>query len=152
MSFNLDSTDKKILKYLIKDSRTKVVDIASFIGVTSAAIHQRIGKIKRKGLIKSFTLRLDEKQLGYKTCAFVGLFLDKNSQYRDVVAKLKLIPEVVETHYTTGQYGLFIKLYAKDNDHLMKVLNGQIQEIKGISRSETFISLEESISKNIPLS
>ena len=151
MSFNLDSTDKKILKYLIKDSRTKVVDIASFIGVTSAAIHQRIGKIKRKGLIKSFTLRLDEKQLGYKTCAFVGLFLDKNSQYRDVVAKLKLIPEVVETHYTTGQYGLFIKLYAKDNDHLMKVLNGQIQEIKGISRSETFISLEESISKNIPL-
>ena len=152
MSFNLDSIDKKILKYLIKDSRTKVVDIASFIGVTSAAIHQRIGKIKRKGLIKSFTLRLDEKQLGYKTCAFVGLFLDKNSQYRDVVAKLKLIPEVVETHYTTGQYGLFIKLYAKDNDHLMKVLNGQIQEIKGISRSETFISLEESISKNIPLS
>ena len=79
------------------------------------------------------------------------MFLDKNSQYRDIVAKLKLIPEVVETHYTTGQYGLFIKLYAKDNDHLMKVLNGKIQEIKGISRSETFISLEESISKNIPL-
>jgi len=151
MSFNLDSTDKKILKYLIEDSRIKVVDIASFIGVTSAAIHQRIVKIKRGGVIKSFTLRLDEKNLGYKTCAFVGLFLDKNSQYRDVVAELKLIPEVVETHYTTGQYGLFIKLYAKDNDHLMKVLNGQIQEIKGISRSETFISLEESISKNIPL-
>ncbi len=151
MSFNLDSTDKKILKYLIKDSRIKVVDIASFVGVTSAAIHQRIAKIKRVGLIKSFTLRLDEKQLGYKTCAFVGLYLDKNSQYRDIVAKLKLIPEVVETHYTTGQYGLFIKLYAKDNDHLMKVLNGQIQEIKGVSRSETFISLEESINKNIPL-
>lgn len=151
MSFNLDSTDKKILKYLIKDSRIKVVDIASFIGVTSAAIHQRISKIKRGGIIKSFTLRLNEKQLGYKTCAFVGLFLDKNSQYRNVVTELKLIPEVVETHYTTGQYGLFIKLYAKDNDHLMTVLNGKIQEIKGISRSETFISLEESISKNIPL-
>ncbi|MDG1040300.1 MAG: Lrp/AsnC ligand binding domain-containing protein [Polaribacter sp.] len=151
MSFNLDSTDKKILKYLIKDSRIKVVDIASFIGVTSAAIHQRIAKIKRGGLIKSFTLRLDEKQLGYKTCAFIGLHLDKNSQYRDVVAKLKLIPEIVETHYTTGQYGLFIKLYAKDNDHLMNLLNGQVQKIRGISRSETFISLEESISKNIPL-
>jgi len=151
MSFHLDSTDKKILKYLVKDSRIKVVDIASFIGVTSAAIHQRLGKIKRAGLIKSFTLRLNEKELGYKTCAFIGLFLDKNSRYRDVVAKLKLIPEVVETHYTTGQYSLFIKLYAKDNDHLMKVLNGKIQEIPGISRSETFISLEEPISKSIPL-
>jgi len=151
MSFHLDSTDKKILKYLVKDSRIKVVEIASFIGVTSAAIHQRLGKIKRAGLIKSFTLRLNEKELGYKTCAFIGLFLDKNSRYRDVVAKLKLIPEVVETHYTTGQYSLFIKLYAKDNDHLMKVLNGKIQEIPGISRSETFISLEEPISKSIPL-
>ena len=151
MSFHLDSTDKKILKYLVKDSRIKVVEIASFIGVTSAAIHQRLGKIKRAGLIKSFTLRLNEKELGYKTCAFIGLFLDKNSRYRDVVAKLKLIPEVVETHYTTGQYSLFIKLYAKDNDHLMKVLNGKIQEIPGISRSETFISLEEPISKSIQL-
>jgi len=151
MSFNLDSTDKKILKYLNRDARVKVVDIANFIGVTSAAIHQRIAKIKNKKIIKGFTLRLDEKKLGYTTCAFVGIFMDKNSHYKEVVEKLRLIPEVVETHYTTGQYGLFIKLYAKDNDHLMKILNGQIQEIKGVTRSETFISLDEPINKNIPL-
>ena len=149
MDLHLDSTDKKILKHLIKDARIKVVDIASFVGVTSAAIHQRIGKIKRKGVIKEFTLRLDEKKLGYNTCAFVGVFLDKSSHYIEVVEKIKKIEEVVETHYTTGQYSLFVKMYAKDNDHLMKVLNGKLQVIKGITRTETFISLEESINRSI---
>lgn len=149
MNLHLDSTDKKILKHLIKDARIKVVDIASFVGVTSAAIHQRIGKIKRKGVIKEFTLRLDEKKLGYNTCAFVGVFLDKSSHYIEVVEKIKKIEEVVETHYTTGQYSLFVKMYAKDNDHLMKVLNGKLQGIKGITRTETFISLEESINRSI---
>lgn len=149
MNFIFDSTDKKILKHLIKDARIKVVDIASFLGVTSAAIHQRIGKIKRSGIIKEFTLRLDEKKLGYNTCAFVGVFLDKNSQYTEIIEKLKRIDEVVEAHYTTGEYGLFVKLYTKDNDHLMKVLNGKIKKIKDITRTETFISLEEPITRNI---
>ena len=151
MSLSFDSTDKKILKYLLKDARIKVVDIASYIGVTSAAIHQRLGKIKRAGIIKEFTLRLDEKKLGYKTCAFVGVFLDKNNKYMEVVDQLKKIEEVVEAYYTTGQYGLFVKLYAHDNDHLMKVLNGEIQDIKGVARTETFISLEEPIIRSIPL-
>jgi Lrp/AsnC family transcriptional regulator for asnA, asnC and gidA len=149
MSFILDSTDKKILKHLVKDARIKVVDIASFLGVTSAAIHQRIGKIKRSGIIKEFTLRIDEKKLGYNTCAFVGVFLDKNSQYTEIIEKLKRIEEVVEAHYTTGEYGLFVKLYTKDNDHLMKVLNGKIKKIKEVTRTETFISLEEPITRNI---
>jgi len=149
MNFHLDSTDKKILKHLIKDARIKVVDIASFIGVTSAAIHQRIGKIKRGGVIKEFTLRLDEKKLGYTTCAFVGVFLDKNSNYSQIIEKLKHIEEVVEAHYTTGEYGLFVKLYTKDNDHLMNVLNGKIKLIKEVTRTETFISLEEPINRNI---
>ena len=103
---------------------------------------------KYKNLIR---LKLDEKKMGYATCAFVGVFMDKNSHYRQVIDELKLIPEVVETHYTTGQYALFLKVYAKDNDHLMNVLNGRIQEIKGVTRSETFISLNELINKNIPL-
>ena len=151
MNFILDSTDKKILKHLIKDARIKVVDIASFLGVTSAAIHQRIGKIKRSGIIKEFTLRLDEKKLGYNTCAFVGVFLDKNSQYSEIIEKLKRIEEVVEAHYTTGEYGLFVKLYTRDNDHLMKVLNGKIKTIKEVTRTETFISLEEPITRTITL-
>ena len=151
MNFHLDSIDKSILKHLIKDARIKVVDIASFVGVTSAAIHQRIGKIKRGGIIRQFTLRLDEKKLGYATCAFVGVFLDKNSQYTDIIEKLKRIEEVVEAHYTTGQYGLFVKVYTKDNDHLMKVLNKEVQQIKGVTRTETFISLEEPINRSISL-
>ena len=151
MNFNLDSTDKRILRFLIKDSRTKVVEIANYIGVTSAAIHQRIAKIKKAGMIKEFTLRLDEKQLGYNTCSFVGVFFDKNSKYKEVLAKLQQMKEVVEVHYTTGKYGLFIKLYTKNNDHLMQVLNGQIQEIPGVTRTETFISLEEPINRTIPI-
>ena len=151
MSYNFDSTDKKILKYLMRDARTKVVDIASYIGVTSAAIHQRIAKIKKTGIVKEFTVKIDEKKLGYKTCAFVGIFMNQNSKYKEVVAKLKDINEVVETHYTTGKYSLFIKVYAKDNDHLMRILNGKIQSISGITQTETFISLEETIHRSLPV-
>ncbi len=151
MSFKIDSTDRKILKYLIRDSRTKIVDIANYLGVTSAAIHQRLAKIKKEELIKEFTIKLDEKKLGYRTCAFVGIFMDKNSHYQDVVSRLERIDEVVETHYTTGKYALFIKIYSKDNDHLMQVLNGKIQSIQGITQTETFISLEEPINRNLPI-
>lgn len=149
MSFNLDSTDKKILRSLIRDARIKVVDIASYVGVTSAAIHLRIAKIKKAGIIKEFTIKLDERKMGYSSCAFVGVFMDKNSNYSIVVDQLRQIDEVVEAYYTTGQYGLFVKVYARDNDHLMKVLNGKIQKLKGIVRTETFISLEEPIQRNI---
>jgi Lrp/AsnC family transcriptional regulator for asnA, asnC and gidA len=151
MSLHFDSTDWKILKYLVRNSREKVVDIASFVGVTSAAIHQRIGKIKKTGVIEDFTLKLNEKKLGYTTCAFIGVFIDRNSQYHEVIEKMKKIPEIVEAYYTTGKYSVFIKLYAKDNDHLMMVLNEKIQHMKGVQRTETFISLETPIDRSIPL-
>lgn len=151
MSILLDSTDRKILKYLIRDARMKVTDIATQVGMTGAAIHQRLAKIKKAGIIKGYNVNLDEKQLGYRTCAFVGIFMDRNSHYRDIVTKLNQIEEVVEAHYTTGVYGLFVKLYAKDNDHLMQILNTKIQEIKGITRTETFISLEEPIDRSVPI-
>lgn len=151
MSLIIDSTDRKILKYLIRDARVKITDIASFVGMTSAAIHQRLAKIKKAGFIKGYSVDLDEKKLGYHTCAFVGIFMDRNSHYKDIVEKLNRIDEVVEAHYTTGVYGLFIKLYARDNDHLMQILNSKIQEISGITRTETFISLEEPIDRSIPV-
>lgn len=151
MSYIFDSTDKKILRYLVRDARMKVVDIANYIGVTSAAIHQRLSKIKKAGVIKSFTLKLDPQELGYKTCSFVGLYMDKNRLYQDVVDRLQRIEEVVEVHFTTGEYALFLKVYAKDNQHLKLVLNEQIQDIPGITRTETFISLEEPISRSIPI-
>ena len=151
MSLHLDSTDKKILKYLIRDARTKVTDIASFVGMTGAGIHQRLAKIKKSGFIKGYTVNLNEKKLGFSTCAFVGIFMERNSQYQDILDKLNKIEEVVEAHYTTGVYGLFIKLYAKDNDHLMEILNKKVQAIRGVSRTETFISLEDPIKRSIPL-
>ncbi|NRA10425.1 MAG: Lrp/AsnC ligand binding domain-containing protein [Crocinitomicaceae bacterium] len=151
MSLQIDSTDRKILKYLTRDARVKVTDIASYVGMTSAAIHQRLAKIKKAGYIKGYTVQLDEKKLGYHTCAFVGIFMDRNSHYTDIVEKLNRIDEVVEAHYTTGVYGLFVKLYARDNDHLMQILNTKVQEIKGITRTETFISLEEPINRPIPV-
>ncbi|XOV67876.1 MAG: Lrp/AsnC ligand binding domain-containing protein [Fluviicola sp.] len=151
MSLQLDSTDKRILKYLLRDARRKITDIASSVGMTSAAIHQRLAKIKKSGLIEGYTVQLNEKKLGYHTCAFVGIFMDRNSHYQDIVVRLKRIEEVVEAHYTTGVYGLFVKLYARDNDHLMQILNTKIQEIKGITRTETFISLEEPIDRSVPI-
>lgn len=151
MSLHFDSTDKKILRYLIRDARMKVVDIANYIGVTSAAIHQRLSKIKGAGIIKEFTIKLDPQELGYKTCSFVGVYMDKNRLYQDVVDRLQRIEEVVEVHFTTGEYALFLKVYAKDNQHLKLVLNEQIQDIPGITRTETFISLEEPISRSIPI-
>ncbi|MFT5336867.1 MAG: Lrp/AsnC family transcriptional regulator for asnA, asnC and gidA [Luteibaculaceae bacterium] len=149
--FHFDSTDRKIVKYLIRDARMKVVDIASAIGVTGAAIHQRLSKIRKSGLVQQFTVQLDERKLGFKTCCFVGVFLDKNSQYQEVLGELSGIEEVVEVYYTTGQYGLFLKVYAQDNDQLMQILNGRIQKIKGITRTETFISLEQPIQRGVPV-
>jgi len=151
MSSVIDTTDKKILKHLMRDARVKVTDIASYIGMTSAAIHQRMAKVKKAGIIKGYSVNLDEKKLGFRTCAFVGIFMDRNSHYRDIIHKLERIDEVVEAHYTTGVYGLFIKLYAKDNDHLMQILSAKVQEIPGITRTETFISLEEPIDRSIPI-
>lgn len=151
MSYHFDSTDKKILRYLVRDARMKVVDIANFIGVTSAAIHQRLAKIKKAGVIKEFTIKLDPQELGFKTCSFVGVYMEKNRQYKDVVERLERIEEVVEVHYTTGEYALFLKVYTKDNQNLKQVLNERIQDIPGITRTETFISLEEPISRNVPI-
>ena len=151
MSLQMDATDKKILKYLSQDSSVRVVEIAQRLGVTSAAVHQRISKIKKTGVVKEFTLRLNEKELGYSTCAFIGVYTDMKGQYNDVVEELEKIDEIVEVHYTTGQYSLFIKLFTRDNDHLMKVLSEQVQQISGILRTDTLISLEESISRNIRL-
>ncbi len=151
MSLILDSTDRKILKFLSRDARTKVTEIASYIGMTPAGVHQRIAKIKKGGFIDGYSVQINQKKLGFRTCAFVGVFMEKNSHYSIIVTKLQAIEEVVEAHYTTGVYGLFVKLYARDNDHLLEILNKKIQNIQGVTRTETFISLEEPINRDIPI-
>ncbi len=148
---HIDGIDKIILKRLIADARTPILSIAREIGISGAAIHQRLRKLEASGLISGSKFVLNPKVLGYKTLAFVGIFLDSASKYSAAIKRLKEIPEVIESHYTTGNYAIFIKILCKDNEHLMNVLNVEIQNIKGVARTETFISLDQHIDRQIKI-
>ncbi len=148
---HIDGIDKKILKHLMDDARTPILSISRDIGISGAAIHQRLRKLENSGLIAGSKFIINPKVLGYKTLAFVGIFLDSASKYTAAVRRLKEIPEVIESHYTTGNYAIFIKILCKDNEHLMKLLNKEIQSIKGVARTETFISLDQQIDRQIKL-
>jgi Lrp/AsnC family transcriptional regulator for asnA, asnC and gidA len=150
-SLHIDGIDKIILKHLMQNARSPILGIAREVGISGAAIHQRLRKLEASGLLKGSKFIVNPKVLGYKTMAFVGIFLDTSSKYNEAIKKLKDIPEVIESHYTTGNYAIFIKLLCKDNEHLMQVLNHQIQGIKGVSRTETFISLDQQIDRQISI-
>jgi Lrp/AsnC family transcriptional regulator for asnA, asnC and gidA len=147
----LDGIDKIIVKRLMEDARTPILGIAREIGISGAAIHQRLRKLESPGLLAGSKFVINPKVVGYKTLAFVGIFLDAASKYSAAVRRLKEIPEVIESHYTTGNYAIFIKILCKDNEHLMKLLNQEIQSIKGVARTETFISLDQQIDRQIKL-
>lgn len=146
---HIDGIDKTILKHLMQNARAPILGIAREVGISGAAIHQRLRKLEASGLLKGSNFVINPKVLGYKTLAFVGIFLDTSSKYGQTIKRLDEIPEVIESHYTTGNYAIFIKLLCKDNEHLMKVLNQKIQTIQGVSRTETFISLEQHIDRQI---
>jgi Lrp/AsnC family transcriptional regulator, regulator for asnA, asnC and gidA len=147
----LDGIDKIILNALMDDAKTPVTKIAKEVGVSSTAIHQRIKKLETSNLIDSTKTYINPKKLGYNTMSFIGIFLDKSSNYKAVISALEKIPEVIESYYTTGNYSIFIKVFCKNNEHLMQILNHKIQEIEGIVRTETFISLDQSINRQIKL-
>jgi len=150
-SFQIDGIDKIILNHLINDARTPILKIARDVGISGAAIHQRLRKLEKSGLISGSKFVLNPKILGFKTLAFVGIFLDSSTKYKEAIKRLKEIDEVIESHYTTGNYGIFVKLLCKDNEHLMQVLNHKIQKINGVARTETFISLDQQIDRQISL-
>jgi Lrp/AsnC family transcriptional regulator for asnA, asnC and gidA len=135
----------------MEDARAPILSIAREVGISGAAIHQRLRKLERSGLLVGSKFVINPKVLGYKTLAFVGIFLDSASTYKEAIKRLKEIDEVVESHYTTGNYAIFVKILCKDNEHLMQVLNRQIQAIKGVSRTETFISLDQQIDRQIKI-
>lgn len=147
----IDGIDKVILKHLMKDAKTPILSIAREIGISGAAIHQRLRKLEASGLLLGSKFLIDPKILGYNTLAFVGVYLDSASRYITVLNQLKEIHEIVESHYITGNWSILIKIFCKDNEHLMQLLNQEIQLIKGISRTETFISLDQQISRQITL-
>ena len=150
-ALTIDGIDKKILRALMVDARTPILEIARNVGISGAAIHQRLRKLEKSGLITGSKFVINPKVLGYKTMAFVGIFLDAASTYKEAIKRLKEIDEVIESHYTTGNYAIFVKILCKDNEHLMQVLNKNIQSIKGVSRTETFISLEQQIDRQIKI-
>lgn len=147
----IDGIDKTILNYLMKDAKKPILEIARSIGITGAAVHQRLRKLEKSGLIEGSKLMIDPRMLGYKTMAFVGVYLDKAVSNPKAVKQLSDIPEVIECHYTTGNWSIFLKILCKDNEHLMQVLNKNIQAIEGVSRTETFISLNQQIKRQIKI-
>ena len=145
----IDGIDKIIIKRLVEDARTPILAIAREVGISGAAIHQRLRKLEKSQLIDGYKMVINPKSLGYTTTAFVGVFLDSSSLYSSAIKRLKEIPEVIESHYTTGNYAIFIKILCKNNEDLMHLLNKDIQSIKGVSRTETFISLDQQIDRQI---
>jgi len=147
----IDGIDKKILRALMEDARTPILEIARSVGISGAAIHQRLRKLEKSGLIAGSKFIINPKVLGYTTMAYIGVYLDKAMSNPEAVKQLKKIPEVLECHYTTGNWSIFIKILCKDNEHLMHVLNKDIQSIEGVSRTETFISLDQQIDRQIKI-
>lgn len=145
----IDSLDKKILNILSQNARIPFKDVAAECGVSRAAIHQRVQHLIENGVITGSRFDVNPKSLGYSTCTYIGLNLERGSMYKDVVTRLERIPEIVECHFTTGSYTMLIKLYAKDNEQLMDLLNNQLQTIPGVVSTETLISLEQSIKREI---
>mgnify|MGYP001129623316 CR=1 FL=1 len=147
----IDRLDKKILSIIKENARIPFLEVARECKVSGAAIHQRVPRLVKMGVIKGSEFIIDPKKIGYNTCAYMGIFLEKASQFNSVVDAFLKIPEITQCHYTTGNYAIFIKIYAYDNEHLKTILVDKLQSIKGIARTETFISLEESFNRHLPV-
>lgn len=147
----LDDLDLQILDILIHDSRTPYLEIARQCHVSGGTIHVRMNKMEEMGIIKGTKLIIDNAKLGYDVCCFIGVYLDKASSFNGAVAELNEIKEIVELHYTTGQYSIFIKVICKSIAHLQNLLLNKIQAVHGVQRTDTFISLSQLIERNIEL-
>jgi Lrp/AsnC family transcriptional regulator for asnA, asnC and gidA len=151
LDLQIDKLDKQILSMLIKDAMTPYTEIAKELIISTGTVHVRMKKLAEMGVVLGSHLEIRPSNVGYDICAFLGIFLEKGSEYHDCVAQMKKIPEIVELHYTTGTYSMFAKIICKDTQHLREVLNEHIQTIRGVQRTETFISLEESIKRQVEI-
>ena len=149
-SQKIDKLDKKILRLIAEDARIPFLEVARICKVSGAAIHQRIQKLYNNGVLKGSQFIMEPEKIGFETCAFMGLKLKDPENFDVAVEGLKKIPEVVECHYTTGNFDMFIKIYAKNNHHLLDIIHDQLQPL-GLSSSETHISFNTVISRQIPV-
>lgn len=147
----VDNLDLKILEIISVNARVPFKDVAAVCGVSRAAIHQRVQRLTEAGVITGSGYHVNPKAIGYSTCTYVGITLERGSMYREVAEKLSKIPEIVECHFTTGNYTMLVKLYCHDNEHLMQLLNSKLQAIPGVISTETLISLEQTIGREVPV-
>ncbi len=147
---DLDELDEKILKMIVDNARIPFLEVARACNVSGAAIHQRVQRLTNLSVIKGSEYIIEAEKLGYETCAFIGIFLNSPSTFDFVVKELEKIPEVVECYYTTGQYDLLIKVYAKNNKDLLRIIHNELQPL-GLSRTETLISFKDAFRKKIPI-
>lgn len=150
-NFDLDQLDIQILSILMEDASIAYTEIAKKLVVSGGTIHVRMKKMEELGVIRGSNLQINPQRVGFDITAFLGIYLEKGSQYKHAVEQLRRVKEVVELHYCTGTYSMFAKIICRDTDHLRQVLNEDIQSVEGIQRTETIISLEESIKRQITL-
>ena len=147
----IDKLDEKTLTLIAENARMPFLEVARECNVSGAAIHQRIQKLQSIGVIKGSEFIMDATKIGYNTCAYMGIFLKDANMYKSVTEELHRIPEVVECHYTTGKYAMFIKIYAKNNKDFLRIIHKKLQPIEGISSTETIISLSEGFRRQVPI-
>lgn len=147
--YQLDTTDQKILAFLVKNARMPFLEIARECGISGAAIHQRVKRLESNGIITGSRILVKPQAIGLNVCAFVSISLSESAKYPEVIAALKKIPEIVECHFVTGKYAILAKVYCFDNDHLMEVLLNTIQKIPHIQATETMIALDEAIDRQV---
>lgn len=150
-NLKIDNVDLKILEILMQDAKKPYTEVAKKAFVSGGTVHVRMSKMEEAGIVEKTTLKVNYAKLGYDITAFIGIFLQKSALYEQVMTALKTIPEVVSIHYTTGNYSMFVKIHCKDTNHLKQVLHDKIQQIEGIERTETMISLEESLDRSLNL-
>lgn len=150
-NLEIDNTDLKILSLLMQDANMPYTEIGKKINVSGGTVHVRMKKMEQMGIVKGSQLVIDYTKLGWDISAFLGIYLEKSSLYAEVAEQLVRIPEVVNIHYTTGIYSIFARIVCRDTNHLREILHDKIQKVQGIQRTETFISLEESVNRPIPL-
>lgn len=147
----IDKLDKQILRMISEDARVPFLEVARACNVSGAAIHQRIQKLNAMGILKGSQFIIDPEKIGYETCAYIGLNLKDPENFDEVVEQLKKIPEVVECHYTTGNFDMFIKIYAINNHHLLNIIHDKLQPL-GLASSQTLISFHTAIERQLPIS
>ena len=149
LKLNLDKLDLQIIQHMMDDAQVSYADLGKKLFVSGGTIHVRIKKLQEAGVVKGTKLDADLKKLGYDVIPFIGIYLEKSSMYDSVAKELQKVPEIVRLSYTTGNYSMFAEVVCRDIMQLRSVLHDQLQKIKGIERTETLISLEESFNRNV---